>query len=222
MGVLSLLRVSRWGAVRESPQEAPAAARGTSSASRPSMAAAAASAAEALGGLKALEQRYGAGVAPAAVRLRNAVLLHRAGHKAEAWAAFERMLADPALGGSPALRPIIQSEIYSRMRMALEREGCQNPAITPAVLSYATRAQFYALQGRRVELQTMRTPERFDRHFAPLLERARIAPMLPAVRALADEHLKSLPELDVAALTAAVEALRRQLPSAVARARADR
>lgn len=212
MGVLSLLRVGRWGAVRESQDEVAAKLLRAASARRRSMAAAASSAAESLGDLKTLERRYGAGVAPAAVRLRTAVLLHRAGHKAEAWSAFERLLADPALGGSPTVRPIIQSEIYSRMRMALEREGCQNPAITPAVLSYATRVQFYALQGRRSELQALRAAERFDRHFSPLLERARLVEILPALRALMDEQLKLLPALDLAALAAAVERLRRSPP----------
>lgn len=222
MGVLSLLRVGRWDARAETVDEAAARALRAASARRRSIAAAASSAAEALGDLKLLEKRYGAGVAPAAVRLRNAVLLHRAGHKAEAWSAFERLLADPGLGGSPALRPILQSEIYSRMRIALEREGCQNPSITPAVLSYATRAQFLALHGARDGLEALRAKGRFERHFTPLLQRARLVPILPALRALVDEHLKALPDLDVAALGAAVDDLRQTAPGAATRARARR
>jgi hypothetical protein len=220
MGVFRLLRVARWTTAGES--ETPAKPHRVASARPRSVAAAAVAAARAIDDLKTLEQRYGAGVAPAAVRLRNAVLLHRAGRKAEAWTAFEQLLADPALGGSPTVRPAMQSEIYSRMRMALEREGCQNPAITPAVLSYATRAQFYALQGRRAQLDRLCTAESFDRHFTPLLERARLVPTLPALRALANEHLQSLPALDVAALSAALEELRRRPPGAVSRDKTDR
>jgi hypothetical protein len=210
MGVLNLLRLRRSPAARETPVGGPGP--GAAGTRRRSVAAAAEAAAGALDDLKTLEQRYGAGVAPAAVRLRNAVLLHRGGRKTEAWAAFGRLLADPALGGSPRLRPIMQSEVYSRMRMALEREGCPNLAVTPAVLSYATRAQFYALDGRRAALEAMRTAARFDRHFTPLLERARLVPVLPALRALVDAHLKSLPAIDLAALETALEALRRRLP----------
>jgi len=218
MGVLSLLRISRRRTDRES-QDAPVAqpspprAAGASH-GRPGARAAAASAV--LGDLTTLEQRYGAGVAPAAVRLRGAVLLHRAGRKNEAWVAFNRLLADPALGGSQAIRPIIQSEVYSRMRMAHEREGCQNAAITPAVLSYVLRAQFYERQGRRAELDVLCSDTCFDNHFAPLLERARLAPLLPVLRALAGEHLRALPSLDVAALTAALEALRVRPPGPAA------
>jgi hypothetical protein len=222
MGVLSLLRATRWGAARDSRDEDAAKLQRASSARQRGLAAAASSASEALGDLRTLEQRYGPGVAPAAVRLRNAVLLHRAGHKSEAWAAFEKLLADPALGGSPAVRPIIQSEIYSRMRIALEREGCQNPSITPAVLSYVTRAQFCALQGWRAELDKLSAAACFDRHITPLLTRARLVPMLPALRALVDGYLKSLPELDAVALRAAVDQLRRKPPTAPARPRADR
>src|SRR3974377_2396312 len=155
MGVLSLLRVSRWGAARDAQDEAADKLLRAASARRSGLAAAASSAAEALGDLKTLEQRYGAGVAPAAGRPRNAVLLNPAGHQDQRWAWVCTLLADPGLGGSLALRPIIQSEIYSRMRIALEREGCQNLSITPAVLSYVTPAQFCAMQGRRPELDKL-------------------------------------------------------------------
>lgn len=222
MGLLTVLRSARRGAGRGPQGEAPGEQPGAAGSRGRSLAADAASAADALGDLKALERRYGAGVAPAAVRLRNAVLLHRAGHKAEAWAAFERLLADPALGGSPAVRPAMQSEVYARVRIALEREGCPNPALTPAVLSYATRAQFYALAGRDAQLDLLRRAARIDHHFTPLLERARLAPVLPALRRVLDEHLSSLPDLDLAALRAAIEALRLSAPAPVAPARGKR
>ncbi len=222
MGFLSVLRITRRGAASERAGEPPVAVpRGVSARSR-TLAAAVVAAGDALDGLKNLERRHGAAVAPAAVRLRSAVLLHRAGHKAEAWEAFERLLADPSLGGPPAVRPIVQSEIYSRMRMALEREGCQPAAVTPAALAYATRTQFYAVQGRRAELDALRTAACCDRYFLPLLERARLVPMLPALRALMTEHLQSLPELDLAALAAALEALRQKPASAAPRRKADR
>ena len=177
---------------------------------------------EALDDLKTLERRYGPGVAPTAMRLRNAVLLHRAGRKAEAWAAFAKLLADPELGGSPAVRPALLSETYSKMRVAHEREGCPGASITPAVLSYVTRVQFHALQGQEAVLAVLRSAERFDRHFAPLLARARLTPVLPALRQLVDDHLQALPEVDVAGLEAWVEELRRRPPSAPARGRAAR
>ena len=58
----------------------------------------------------------------------------------------------------------------------------------------------------------------FDRHFTPLLERARLVSILPALHALVEEHLGSLPALDIATFRAALEALRRNPPDAAAAA----
>ncbi len=198
MGVLKLLRTGRWRAPRDLKVEAPDEPVASAQARVRHHGGPADT--EALDDLKTLERRYGPGVAPSAMRLRNAVLLHRAGHKEESWAAFAKLLADPELGGSPELRPALMSEIYSKMRVALEREGCHNAAVTPAVLAYATRLQFYALQGHGAALAAIRTKKRFDGHFGPLLARARVATALPALRSLVDDHLQALPDLDVAAL----------------------
>ena len=212
-----MLRAARWGAGRVSESKAPA--KPVASAQARVRHHGGPADTEGLVDLKLLERRYGPGVTPAAMRLRNAVLLHRAGKKEEAAAAFARMLADPELGGSPAMRAALKSEIYARVRAALEREGCHYASVTPAVLAYATRIQFYAIQGRGAELAALRGAERFDRHFGPLLARARLAAVLPALRALVDDHLKALPELDVAALETWVDELRRKPPTP-ARARA--
>ena len=216
MGVFSVLRGSRRRADGESHGETPAepSPPRAAGARRRNAVVDAAAAAAILGDLKTLEQRYGAGIAPSAMRLRSAVLLHWTGRKSEAWAAFERLLADPALGGSAAVRPIMESEIYARMRMALEREGCHHAAITPAVLAYAKRAQFCERHGRHEELEVLRSDACFDRHFTPLLTRARLVSMLAALRALAQEYLQALAELDVAALEAALEGLRHDPPAA--------
>jgi hypothetical protein len=148
-------------------------------------------AAEAIGDLKHLEQRYGPSVAPAAVRLRSAVLMHRFGRKSEAWEMFRRLLEDPSACGDPAVRPIVQSEIYNRMRMALEREGCVQGAVTPAVLAYVLRVFYVTDLGREHEAAQLRTPERFEKHFAPLLTRARLTAHLTALRTLVLSRLKS-------------------------------
>lgn len=169
-------------------------------------------------GLEALERHYGAGVAAAAARIRDALLLHRSGRKSEAWLAFEQLLADPALGGLPQARPMLESEIYSRMRICTEREGCFNAALTPAVLSYVTRAQFFAVQERPAELKVLQSAQFLDRHFTPLVERARLVHALPALRTLVTGYLERLPDVDLASLKSAVEALRRTLPKPTKRA----
>lgn len=169
-------------------------------------------------GLEALERHYGASVAPAAVRIREALLLHRSGRKSDAWAAFDQLLADHALGGSPAVRPMLESEIYSRMRICSEREGCFNAALTPAVLSYVTRAQFFKLQERNAEFKVLQSEPFLDRHFTPLIERARLVHARPALRTLVTGYLERLPELDLAALKSALEALRMTLPKPSKRA----
>jgi hypothetical protein len=162
--------------------------------------------------LDRLEQQFGHEVAPAAARLREAVQWHRSGRKADAWAAFDALLADREVGGSAHVRPAVESEIYSRMRVCLEREGCFNPALTPAVLCYASRAKSYAVQGRQAELLALRSPEFFDRFFMPLLERARLQHAIARLRSLVEEQLKSIPMVDLHALREKIESFRLNPP----------
>ncbi|MBS0395412.1 MAG: hypothetical protein JSR54_12355 [Proteobacteria bacterium] len=169
-------------------------------------------AAEAIGGLKDLERRFGPTVAPAAVRLRSAVLLHRFGRKAEAWTMFRRLAADPAACGAESVRPLMLGEVYERMRRALEREGLSAAALAPAAAAYALRIQYWSRRGRAPEVAALRTPERFERHFGPLLARARLGAHARALRELIEGSLARLPELDVAALEQAVEEWTRATP----------
>ena len=213
MGVMQLLRAVRPERSRAAPRRPaaePEPAAGRDAAVKRTTGASP--------GLEALERHYGAGVTPAAVRIRDALLLHRSGRKSDAWAAFEQLLADPALGGSPAVRPMLESEIYSRMRICSEREGCFNAALTPAVLSYVTRAQFFQVQERKAEFKVLQSVPFLDRHFTPLVERARLVHALPALRTLVTGYLDRLPEFDVAALKSSLEALRMTLPKPSKRA----
>ncbi|MEI8298492.1 MAG: hypothetical protein WCH32_10755 [Pseudomonadota bacterium] len=202
MGVLSFLRVAKRPSASATPSTAPATqphgpARKSADAN-----------------LERLEQEFGHAVAPAASALREATQWHRNGRKADAWVAFEQMLSDPTMGGSAQVRPAIESEIYSRMRICFEREGCFNPALTPAVLSYATRAKFYAVQGREAELQALRSPEFFERYFMPLLERARVQHAMAKFRMVVEDQLRAMPMVDLHVLKNAVEAFRLNPPSA--------
>jgi hypothetical protein len=162
--------------------------------------------------LDRLEEEFGAEVAPAATKLREAVEWHRGGRKADAWVALEGLLADPSMGGSAQVRPAIESEIYSRMRICFEREGCFNPALTPAVLSYATRAKFYAVQGREAELMALRSPDFFERYFMPLLERARVQHAMARFRMLVEDQLRSMPMVDLHVLREKIEFFRLNPP----------
>lgn len=202
MGVLSFLKVAKRPSASVAPPK--------STASKPSATVRKSPDA----GLDRLEQQFGQDVTAATGRVREAVQWHRTGRKADAWVAFEALLADPAMGGSAQVRPGVESEIYSRMRACFEREGCFNPALTPAVLSYATRAKFYSVQGREAELQALRSPEFFDRYFMPLLERARLQHALPKFRSLVDGQLRAIPMIDLHALKDLVEAFRLNPPSA--------
>jgi len=206
MGVLSFLRAAKKPAA-PAPATAPAAR--TAPASRTAPGARRSPDAS----LERLEHEFGSEVAPAAARLRGAVDWHRNGRKADAWVELEALLADPSVGGSAHVRPAIESEIYSRMRICYEREGCFNPALTPAVLSYATRAKFYAVQGRQAELMALRSPEFFDRYFMPLLERARLQQGLGRLRTLVEEQLRAVPMIDLHALKDTVESFRLNPPA---------
>ena len=155
--------------------------------------------------LDVVERCFGLPVAGATVRIRRASMLHRGGRKAEAWAMFNLLLTDPDLGGSGDVRPILHSEIYSRMGTCLEREACYHAAVTPTALAFATRAQFYAMQGRRSELARLREPGVFDRFITPLLIRARFQHVLDKLRVVVAHHLDSLPQLDINGLRAAID-----------------
>ena len=198
MGVLSFLRAAKKPAAPAAPVPA---ARATPGARRSPDAS-----------LDRLEEEVGHEVAPAAARLRGAVQMHRGGRKADAWVELEALLADPNMGGSAHVRPAIESEIYSRMRICFEREGCFNPALTPAVLSYATRAKFYAVQGREAELLALRSPDFFERYFMPLLERARVQHGMARFRMLVEDQLRSMPMVDLHALKEKVDFFRLNPP----------
>jgi hypothetical protein len=197
MGVLSFLRAAKKPATPASAASAAPAVRTAPGARRSPDAS-----------LERLEHEFGNAVAPAAARLRGAIDLHRNGRKADAWVELEALLADPCVGDAAHVRPAIESEIYSRMRICFEREGCFNPALTPAVLSYATRAKFYAVQGRQAELMALRSPEFFDRYFMPLLERARMQNDLARLRTLVEEQLRAMPMIDLHALKDMIESFR--------------
>ena len=202
MGVLNFLRVGR----RQNAAEPATVAKPAKSASY------GAARKNADVGLERLKEQFGSEVAPLVARLREAVQWHRNGRKADAWVALEELLSDPTIGGSTHVRPAVETEIYNCMRVCFEREGCFNPALTPAVLSYATRAKAYSVQGREAEFLALRSPDFFERYFSPLLERARVLHALPKFRALVEEHLTAMPMVDVHALRAAIEAFRLNPP----------
>jgi hypothetical protein len=201
MGVLSFLRAAKKPAAAAA-SVAPAPATRANPGARRSPDAS----------LDRLEEEFGHDVAPAAARLRDAVHAHRNGRKADAWLELEALLADPSMGGSAHVRPAIESEIYARMRICFEREGCFNPALTPAVLSYATRAKFYAVQGREAELLALRSPQFFERYFMPLLERARVQHAMARFRKLVEDQLHSMPMVDLHALKDTIESFRLNPP----------
>ena len=135
--------------------------------------------------------------ATVAARIRYAVFLHRCGRHETARDAIDSLLRDPRLGGSASIRPMVESQIYESMRGCLEREGFFVAAVTPALLSYGCRCQFYCLQGRHKEFEQLRSPGVFDLQFVPLFRRAQVLHSMSAIRAVVDRHLEALPNLDI-------------------------
>ena len=162
--------------------------------------------------LEKIEARFGASVQPAAARIREAFAWHRTGRKADAFAAFHAMLADPRLVEDAKARIAIEGEILGRLRLCYEREGCFSPALVEAALAYATHAKAFAVEGREEALQKMRDPDFFDRYFKPLLERARLAHANVKFRAIVDTQLKTLPMVDMAAMREALDQFQRNPP----------
>jgi hypothetical protein len=190
MGVLSFL-----GAARRKVDAAPAPAAPAYT-PKPTVDAA----------LERIEARFGGRVRPAGVRIREAFLWHRTGRKADAFAAFHGMLADPQLvADSPAARVALEAEIHARLRLCYEREGCFTQALVETALTYAVRAKAVAAEGNAAALQQLRDVEFVQRYFRPVLERARLPHAHVRFRAILDEHLKTLPMVDTAALKEALE-----------------
>ncbi len=162
--------------------------------------------------LEKIEARFGAAARPAAARIREAFMWHRTGRKADAFAAFHAMLADPSLVDDPKARIAIEGEILGRLRVCYEREGCFSPALVEAALAYALHAKAFAVDGREEALQKMRDPEFFDRYFKPLLERARLLHASVKFRAIVDAQLKTLPLVDTAAMREALDQFQRNPP----------
>jgi hypothetical protein len=162
--------------------------------------------------LEKIEARFGASVQPAAARIREAFAWHRTGRKADAFAAFHAMLTDPLLVQDAKARVAIEGEIFGRLRLCYEREGCFSAALVEAAMAYAMHAKAYAVDGREEALQKMRDPDFFDRYFKPLLERARLPHASVKFRAIVDAQLKTLPMVDVTALREVLDQFHRNPP----------
>ena len=205
MGVLSFLS-------KKSAVASPAP-----NASQPAVQAAAAAKPSREAGLEKLEADFGVGLRSTTHRIREAVNWHRTGRKSDAWAAFDAMLSDPEFVAVPAARLPAEAEVYAWMRLCHEREGCFAAALTPAVLTYVTRLRQYAAEHRAEAVATMREPEFFVRYFKPLLVRARVEHAQAKFRSVVEEHLSTIPMVDMVALKEAVEAFRLNPPPVPAR-----
>ena len=162
--------------------------------------------------LERIEARFGAAAKPAGARIREAFLWHRTNRKADAFVAFQAMLADPNLASDPKARMALEGEIHSRLRRCYEREGCFSPALVEAALAYAARAKVFAAENQEDSLHQLRDPEFFDRHFKPLLERARLPHASVKFRAIVEAQLKTLPMVDMGAMREALEQFRQNPP----------
>jgi hypothetical protein len=162
--------------------------------------------------LERLEARYGASVAPAAARIREAFIWHRTGRKADAYAAFDAMLKDPHLTADAAARVEVQGEIHARLRLCYEREGCFGEALVETGLIYAVRVKALSASGQEAPLRQMRSAEFMDRYFKPMLERARLTHAAVKFRALLEAQLKTESLIDLTALRESMEQLVRNPP----------
>jgi hypothetical protein len=163
--------------------------------------------------LERLEARYGASVASAADRIREAFVWHRTGRKTDAYAAFDAMLKDPYLTADAAARVELQGEIHARLRLCYEREGCFGEALVETALIYAVRVKALSASGQDSALQQMRSPEFMDRYFKPVLERARLTHASVKFRSLVEAQLKTAPLIDLNALRDSMEQLVRNPPA---------
>ena len=94
-------------------------------------------------------------------------------------------------------RAEFHADVYDKMRVCLEREGCFVEATGYVVASYASLVRACHLGGRSSALGTLRAPEFFDARITPYLSRTRATDRLADLRALVDRHLGKLPALDV-------------------------
>ena len=84
--------------------------------------------------------------------LRLPQFLHAAGKPAEALAEYERLLATRAQAEAAEIRPMMESQVYDKMRLLHTREAALIPAIRCAALAHVRWAYGLFLQKRSAEL----------------------------------------------------------------------
>jgi hypothetical protein len=113
-------------------------------------------------------------VYPIETFLRLPAYLQEAGRRDEAWQAYEALLNNgyPLQLNNADLIPMYQSAIYDKMRLFLQREGSQIPAIAYGVLSYCSWAIGLYRQQRKAELRSHVTKAAIDKLINRLLKPA--------------------------------------------------
>jgi hypothetical protein len=113
-------------------------------------------------------------VYPVETFLRLPAYLQEAGHRDEAWQAYETLLAGgySLQSNRPDLIPMYHSAIYDKMRLFLQREGSPIPAVAYGVLSHCSWAIGLYRQNRKAELQSHVMKSAIDKLTKHLLKQA--------------------------------------------------
>src|ERR1035441_609037 len=95
-------------------------------------------------------------VYPIETFLRLPAYLQQAGHRDEAWQAYQKLLTEgcPLQLKMADLIPMYQSAIYDKMRLFLQREGSPIPAVAYGILSHCSFAVGLYRQNRKAKLQS--------------------------------------------------------------------
>lgn len=142
--------------------------------------------------------------------LKLPMYLQYAGRRDEAWRALNALMTGYVLSTAKLneqVLPMMQSEIYDKMRLFWQREGEASRAVKYGVLSHMHWLLGLHRQHRRDELRDCASRETVEAVVKPLLKKAKSLHQTTAICKLIESEVRKLPNVDVNSLGAIVDQL---------------
>lgn len=143
-----------------------------------------------------------------ATRIRVAQYLHGAGQRDTAWGEFNQLLIEASkFSPDRTVRPMIESEIYSKMALALQREERWVDYANVALLAQLSWMKGLSLQRRTEELARVSAPVAMADFLRDALAKTGRPGKLAEVQSVVTEALAKLDTVNLASVRRRVSAL---------------
>lgn len=142
--------------------------------------------------------------------LKLPMYLQHAGRSDEAWSALNALMTGYVFSTAKLneqVLPMMQSEIYDKMRLFWQREGEDSIAVKYGILSHMHWLLGLQRQRTREELRDCASRETIEGVVKPLLRKAKSLHQTTAVCDLVESEVRKLPNVDVNSLGAGVDQL---------------